>query len=234
MAGSLAEAGWGALAMTEPLSQDFRLRFVRAVSGGSSIHQAAARIAVSASAAIKLMGRVRATGSTAPARIGGDQQPLLGGHEDVVREVTSATPGITLAEIKATLAARKIAAPTWRGDGGMSVPKPGKLFSSRRRHSPETRTFARLVSTALKASLRGQVSSIKIVAGRTVANERTVKHWFAGSRAATTFSSWRRSRPPCSPPSWPHRSPMLATDLRLVVFAGCVVASAPTSSAMDH
>ena len=65
----------------------------------------------------------------------------------------------------------------------MSFPKSGKPFPRRHRPSPGTRTFARLVSTALKASLRGQVSSIKIVAGWTGANERTVKNWFAGSRA---------------------------------------------------
>ena len=96
--------------MTEPLSQDLRLRIVRAVSDGSSIRRAAARFEVSASAAIKLMGRVRATGSTVPARTGGYRQPLLAGHEDVLREVTSAKPGITLAEIKAALAARGIEA----------------------------------------------------------------------------------------------------------------------------
>ena len=65
----------------------------------------------------------------------------------------------------------------------MSFPKSGKVFPGKHRHTPEARTFARLVSTALKASLRGQVSSIKIVAGWTGANERTVKNWFAGNRA---------------------------------------------------
>src|SRR3954468_16426490 len=59
------------LIMTAPLSQDLRERIVRAVEGGSSIRQAARRFAVSASAAIKLMQRVRRTGSTAPAKIGG-------------------------------------------------------------------------------------------------------------------------------------------------------------------
>src|SRR4051812_49633711 len=63
--------------MTAPLSQDLRERIVRAVEGGSSIRQAARRFAVSASAAIKLMQRVRRTGSTAPAKIGGARRPLL-------------------------------------------------------------------------------------------------------------------------------------------------------------
>ncbi len=57
--------------MVAPLSQDLRRRIVRAVESGSSIRQAAARYEVSPSAAVKLMRRVRETGSTAPARIGG-------------------------------------------------------------------------------------------------------------------------------------------------------------------
>ena len=56
--------------MTAPLSPDLRYRLVRAVEGGASARQAAARFEVSPSAAIKLMQRVRKTGSTAPARIG--------------------------------------------------------------------------------------------------------------------------------------------------------------------
>jgi len=60
-----------ALAMTAPLSRDLRGRIARAVSDGRSIRQAAERLAVSPSAAIKLMRRVRQTGSAAPAKIGG-------------------------------------------------------------------------------------------------------------------------------------------------------------------
>lgn len=56
------------------------------------------------------MQRVRATGSTRPAKIGGYRRPLLDGHDDLLRELTSAKPGITLAEIKAALAERGIAA----------------------------------------------------------------------------------------------------------------------------
>src|SRR3954468_15006246 len=48
--------------MTAPLSQDLRERIVHAIEGGSTIRQAARRFAVSASAAIKLMQRVRQTG----------------------------------------------------------------------------------------------------------------------------------------------------------------------------
>lgn len=94
--------------MALPLSQDLRGRIVRAVSEGSSIRQAAARFDVSPSSAIKLMQRVRATGSMAPAKIGGYRRPLLDGHEGLLQELTTAKPGITLVEIKEALAARGI------------------------------------------------------------------------------------------------------------------------------
>jgi transposase len=94
--------------MTAPLSQDVRERIVRAVEGGSSIRQAARRCAVSASAAITLMQRVRRTGSTAPAKIGGARRPLLEAHADVLRAIVSRQAGITLREIKAALGARGI------------------------------------------------------------------------------------------------------------------------------
>src|SRR4051794_26278952 len=95
--------------MTAPLSRDLRERIVRAVESGSSIRQAARRFAVSASAAIKLMQRVRRTGSTAPAKIGGSPRPLLEAHADAPRGILSRQTGITLREIRATLEARGIA-----------------------------------------------------------------------------------------------------------------------------
>ena len=94
--------------MALPLSQDLRARIVRAVAEGSSIRQAAARFQVSPSSAIKLLQRVRRTGSTAPAKIGGYRRPLLDGHEALLRELTAVKPGITLVEIKRALAERGI------------------------------------------------------------------------------------------------------------------------------
>src|SRR3712207_994265 len=94
--------------MTAPLSQDLRERIVLAVDDGSTIRQAARRFAVSASAAIKLMQRVRQTGSPAPAKIGGSRRPLLEKHADELRGIVSSKAGITLREIKAALAARDI------------------------------------------------------------------------------------------------------------------------------
>src|SRR3954469_6682509 len=92
-----------------PLSQDLRERIVRVVEGGSTTRKAARRFAVSASAAIKLMQRVRQTGSAAPAKIGGYRRPLLEKHADALRAIVSSKAGITLREIKAALAVRGIA-----------------------------------------------------------------------------------------------------------------------------
>ena len=89
--------------MTAPLSLDLRRRLVRAVESGSSAREAAARFEVSASAAIKLVRRGRETGSTAPAQIGGHRKPLLAGHEDLLRKLTTDKPGITLAELREAL-----------------------------------------------------------------------------------------------------------------------------------
>lgn len=96
--------------MAAPLSQDLRRRLVQAVEAGSSAREAAWRFAVSESAAIKLIRRVRETGSTEPARIGGHHKPLLAEHEELLRELTTSKPGITLVEIQSTLAGRGIAA----------------------------------------------------------------------------------------------------------------------------
>ena len=69
---------------------------------------AARRFAVSASAAITLRQRVRQTGSTAPAKIGGSRRPLLEKPADELRGSVSSQAGITLREIMAALAARGI------------------------------------------------------------------------------------------------------------------------------
>ena len=92
--------------MTAPLSQDLRRRLVRSVEDGSSARAAAARFEVSASAAIKLLQRVRKTGSTEPARIGGYRRPSLAGHEGLLRQLTESHKGITLAELRRQLVER--------------------------------------------------------------------------------------------------------------------------------
>lgn len=74
-----------------------------AVEDGSSIRAAARRFAVSPSSAIKLMQRVRATGSPAPARYGGYRRPLLEPYEAELRQQVAAIPDITLTELQERL-----------------------------------------------------------------------------------------------------------------------------------
>jgi transposase len=92
--------------MPAPISNDLRERIVRAVESGSSMREAARRFAVSPSTAIKLMRRVRATGSAAPARYGGYRRPLLEPHEAELHKLVALTPDITLADLQAELQRR--------------------------------------------------------------------------------------------------------------------------------
>jgi transposase len=92
--------------MTAPLSQDLRQRLVASVENGSSIRQAAMRYSVSISAAIKLIRRVRETGSLKPAQIGGYRRPVLEPHEALLRELIDGNSDITLAEIQTELSHR--------------------------------------------------------------------------------------------------------------------------------
>ena len=91
--------------MPAPISSDLRMRIVRAVERGSSIRKAARRFAVSPSAAIKMMQRVRTTGSAAPARYDGHRRPLLEPYEADLKGLVEATPDMTLAELQAARSA---------------------------------------------------------------------------------------------------------------------------------
>ncbi|MBV8523562.1 MAG: transposase [Acetobacteraceae bacterium] len=124
--------------MAAPLSQDLRRRLLRAVDDGSSAREAAARFSVSASAAIKLVRRVRETGSTEPAKIGGYRKPMLAGHEDLLRELVASRKGITLSEIRDALIERGI--------------RPGSLTTI-------WSTLRRLGLTHKKSSARGRAGS---------------------------------------------------------------------------
>jgi transposase len=96
------------LTMTAPLSRDLRDRIVRFVEGGASARQAALHFEVSPSAAVKLMQRVRKTGSTAPAKIGGYRQPILEPHAETLQAMVESKPGMTLKEMRDALHARGI------------------------------------------------------------------------------------------------------------------------------
>jgi transposase len=56
--------------MAKNYSMDLRMRLVEAVDGGGSPREAARRFGVGASCAVKLIARVRSTGSAEPGRRG--------------------------------------------------------------------------------------------------------------------------------------------------------------------
>jgi putative transposase len=94
--------------MTVPLSQDLRDRIVRSVEAGSLARAAAERFAVSPSAAVKLMRRVRDTGSAEPAQIGGHRRPVLEPHADTLRAIATSRAGVTLKEMREALHAHGV------------------------------------------------------------------------------------------------------------------------------
>jgi transposase len=89
--------------MAAPLSRDLRERIVRSVTAGSSARRAAARFAVNPSTAIRLMQRVRRTGSTLPAKFGGHRRPILLAHAAALQRMIVGKPDMTLAEIQVEL-----------------------------------------------------------------------------------------------------------------------------------
>jgi transposase len=135
--------------MTAPLSADLRERLVRAVAAGSSARAAARRFEVSASVAITLMRRVRATGSIAPAKIGGYRRPLLEGHAELLRQLTAEKPGITLAELRTALAERGIVV------GSLTTIWTTRRRLGRRHQKRRSRPVSRIGRTSSHAAAAG-------------------------------------------------------------------------------
>jgi len=90
--------------MTKSYSIDLRERVIAHIEDGHTCRATARAFDVSASFAVKLVSRWRATGSTAPARQG---RPPGGGklapHRDFLIERVEKTPDITMPELAAEL-----------------------------------------------------------------------------------------------------------------------------------
>ena len=89
--------------MGKPLSQDLRRRIVCFVEQGNSCHVAAEKFDVSVSCVIKLMKRLRATGSFAPARQGRPPGSRLDDARDFLVDTVEARPDITMPELSERL-----------------------------------------------------------------------------------------------------------------------------------
>jgi putative transposase len=87
---------------------DLRERIAGTVEEGDSCHAAAERFAVAPSTVIKLMERLRTTGSLAPGQMGGWKDYALAAHEELVRALIAARPDMTLAELGEALAGEGI------------------------------------------------------------------------------------------------------------------------------
>ena len=90
--------------MTAPLSKDLRERLMKAITEGATCRAAAARFGVAASTAVKLAGRWRETGTTAPRSQGGDKRSArIEAHADEILRLVAKQVDITLVEIAAHL-----------------------------------------------------------------------------------------------------------------------------------
>jgi transposase len=92
--------------MPGPLSQDLRDRLTAAVAAGSSARAAAERFGVSESTAIRWAQRWRAEGEARARPTGGDHRSRLTGHREAILTLVAHRSDLTLAEIRAELAAR--------------------------------------------------------------------------------------------------------------------------------
>lgn len=99
--------------MGKTLSSDLRRRIIRFVEKGGSRREASRRFDVSASFAVKLLARWRATGTAAADRRGRKRPGRLAAHHAFLIRTVEARPDITMPELAAALfqAQRATAAP---------------------------------------------------------------------------------------------------------------------------
>jgi transposase len=93
--------------MTAPVSNDLRLRVVRAIDGGLSRRAASARFDVSIASAVRWYQRYKHTGRVEPDAIGGDRHSQRAeAHAPKVLSWIGENRDITLVEIAARLASQ--------------------------------------------------------------------------------------------------------------------------------
>jgi transposase len=90
--------------MAKYLSEDLRIRVIRAVAGGMSRNAAARRFGVSIASAVRWMAAYLETGQTAPKPRGGDRRSgRLEAQADLLMSAIEETPDVTLAELRQRL-----------------------------------------------------------------------------------------------------------------------------------
>ncbi len=94
--------------MAKPLSEDLRIRVVRAVESGMSRRAAADRFGVSVSSAVRFVKEWRESGATRAKRLGGDQRSRrIEEHHEAIMNAIEAKPDMTLVEIAEMLASEQ-------------------------------------------------------------------------------------------------------------------------------
>lgn len=90
--------------MAQYLSEDLRIRVIRAVEGGMSRNAAARHFGVSIASAVRWMDDDLRTGRTAPKARGGDRRSgRIEAQHDFLMAAIEDVPDITLAELRARL-----------------------------------------------------------------------------------------------------------------------------------
>jgi transposase len=94
--------------MAQYLSEDLRMRVIRAVEGGMSRNAAARRFGVSIASAVRWVDEYLRTGRTAPKPRGGDRRSgRIEAQAELLMGAIEATPDITLAELRGRLIAER-------------------------------------------------------------------------------------------------------------------------------
>ena len=94
-------------------SMDLRVRVLAALDAGESTAAVAARFAVSPAWVRRLKQRRRETGETAPRARTPNRGPKLAPHADRLRQLLTAAPDATLAELRADLGVRVALSTVW-------------------------------------------------------------------------------------------------------------------------
>ena len=92
--------------MAKPYSDDLRRRAIETISDGATIPEAAEQHRISISSMVRFLKLHRETGSVSPAKFGGYKDFALA--EDLVRQLVADQPDITLEELAARLAKKKV------------------------------------------------------------------------------------------------------------------------------
>jgi transposase len=105
--------------MAKPLSEDLRIRVIRAVEGGMSRRAAAERFGVSPASAVRFVRDWRERGATSAKPQGGDQRShRIEAYREVILGAIKAKPDLTLTEIadllKSELGASFAPSSIWR------------------------------------------------------------------------------------------------------------------------